>query len=221
MTENVNPPTIPYENPLMPDKLLQVQAGAEAAAAGLKVALAAGKVSAAPVDPDQRTFISPTQPNTQFLVKIGTLVQFRDPNSPSGTKDVRRDGDIWAEFHSGVCTSRVPEVIEWCEAHSGSKEDFMAYHQRHGSDPRNDPVGYGMCRDIRTPGVEGWAELKAQQIPLAHRDASISPNMDVDAMFAGVGSAMRPDVRSRGQVFVEAGRNSDAAERERWEEFDK
>jgi len=135
--------------------------------------------------PGLRVFISPQHPNTSFLVKGGTVVSFRDPNSPTGKRDVSRDGDIWAEFHNGVLATDDPEVIAWCEAHGPYADAHVAYHKEKGTDPRRCQVRVGLCCDASNPMAEAWAEFKAAQVPLANREATMPPGIDVDKILTG------------------------------------
>lgn len=156
------------------------------AAVGIKVAQKAGHVPD-PI-PGLRVFISPQHPNTSFLVKGGTLVTFRDPNSPTGKRDVSRDGDggdIWAEFHNGVLATDDPEVIAWCEAHGPYADLHVAYHKEKGTDPRRCQVRVGLCCDASNPMAEAWAEFKSAQVPLANREATMPPGIDVDKILTG------------------------------------
>lgn len=109
----------------------------------------------------KRVFIAPIEKNTKFLVKAGTMVRFRDPNSPTGMRDAAREGDIWAQFSNGVIVSDVPEVIEWCLAHPE------------------------ICRPADDPRAAAWAQLKERQQPTAEREAQLDPAFDVDATIYG------------------------------------
>lgn len=131
-----------------------------------KAAKAAEGMAGQPVKPMEgahkyRVFVSPQQKDTSFLVKPGTLVSFRDPNSPTGTRDVRRDGDIWAVFTGGYLVTSDSLVIAWAEAHPD------------------------ICRDARDPRTAAWAALKERQMPAGNREALIEPSMDIDGIVFG------------------------------------
>ncbi len=186
---------------------------------GLKEAMASGRIMTEP-SVGLRTFLSPTEPNTQFLVRPGKLISFPDPNSPTGRRDSHRDGDIWATFSGGVCVSRDPIIIEWLEAHAGDRDAWLAYHARYGSNPREDSVPYNLCRDIRTENVEAWAEMKALQVPTSRRAATLSPGLDVDKVFGSGRGVMNRDGNSAGQALVAAGEATAAAEEQRFARYD-
>jgi len=153
------------------------------AAEGMKAARKEGRVPD-PI-PGLRVFISPQHPNTSFLIKAGTVISFRDPNSPTGKRDTAREGDIWAEFHSGVLATDDPEVIAWCEAHGPYADLHVAYHKEKGTDLRQCQAQVGLCCDASNPMAEAWAEFKSAQIPLANREATMPPGIDVDKILTG------------------------------------
>ncbi len=116
---------------------------------------------AAPEAEAYKTFVSSEEfHNTRFLAKAGVAVKAPIlAGSTSGIVPlVTRDGDLFAEFHSGVLVTKVPEVIVWCEEHPS------------------------VCRDATDPRTPGWATLKAMQTSKANREAALGREIDVDAM---------------------------------------
>jgi len=154
----------------------------EAVVAGMKAAAKAGKVPP-PLRTGVRVFICPQQPNSLFLVKAGTVISFRDPNSPTGKRDASREGDIWAEFIEGVLASDDPEVIAWCEAHSVDEALHQVYHRERGQ--KSCPIKTGLCCDAAHPMAEIWADMKSAQIPLANREPTMPPGTEVDKLLTG------------------------------------
>lgn len=157
----------------------RVSEQARNAASGLK-----GGTAPAP-ETNLRSFMSPTHPNDSFLVVIGKTV--KAPISMSGVMGLEphlsRDGDVWATFSSGVCSTEDPLVLAWLEAHSGDPVAHGDYHRTIGTDVQcGTPIG--LCRE-NGPGVAQWAELKIGQLPLATRPQNVSPDLDVDAIFRG------------------------------------
>jgi len=156
-------------------------AATAAAAAGIEQAKKAGK--GPPPLRGVRVFICPQQPNSLFLVKAGTVISFRDPNSPTGKRDASREGDIWAEFIEGVLSSDDPEVIAWCEAHSVDEALHQVYHRERGQ--KSCPIKTGLCCDAAHPMAEIWADMKSAQMPLANREATMPPGTEVDKLLTG------------------------------------
>jgi len=109
----------------------------------------------------KRVFVAPIEKNTKYLVKAGTMVRFRDPNSPTGMRDAAREGDIWAQFSNGVLVTDIPEVIAWC---LGNKD---------------------ICRPADDPRTAAWAQLKERQVPTAERESQLDPGFDVEATIFG------------------------------------
>lgn len=110
---------------------------------------------------EYRTFVAAEEHhNTRFLAQAGTPV--KAPVLAGSTSGIipliTREGDIFAEFTSGVLVTKVPEVITWCEAH-----------------PQ-------VCRDATDPRTPSWATLKAMQVSKANREAALGREIDVDAM---------------------------------------
>ncbi len=196
---------------------------ADEAVAALKNAMRTRKIRNE-LDEDLRIFVSPLEPNTTFLVKPGKMLSFPDPNSPRGKKDMEREGDVWAEFHSGICATRDDEVIEWCEAHSGDADLHTLYHSKMAEDgtkrvsARECGVDVGLCRDIDWPATPGWAELKSLQMPTARRGASLPATMDVDKLFARIPAGVSLGTGADGGVsdtISKAGVAARAADRQR------
>lgn len=196
-----------YENPPMPQELLDDQEKADAARAGLSGAQTTGKISG------MRYFVSPLHPNTKFLVNPGKMSNAL----VAGGQILRwpeREGEKWARFVNGACPTDDSEVIEWLEAHAGNQRLHIEYYQKRGKAVPKEPH-WGFCRDINSEGVEAWAELKAQQIPLAHRPATISPGLAVDKLFAGKAADMPFDHQSGGSNLVGKTRQDAAVNIER------
>ena len=200
---------------------------ADDAAEGLKAAIKKGRIRNE-LEEDMRVFVAPLEPNTRFLVHAGRVIWFRDPSSPTGKKDYEREGDAWAEFHSGICASDDEVVIEWCRAHAGDAELHKMYHdeqialwQEAGDKNLAKPptardcgVDVGLCREIGDESVPAWAEMKVLQHPTSRRSAYLPANMDLDAMFRRLKPVgVMPDAdKSRLAMAGEAAVN---AERER------
>ena len=188
------------------------------AAAGMKTARKEGRVPD-PI-PGLRVFISPQHPNTSFLIKAGVVMSFRDPNSPTGKRDTARDGDIFAEFHNGVLATDDPEVISWCEAHGPYEDLHVTYHREKETDPRRCQARVGLCCDASNPMAEAWAEFKAAQVPLANREATMPPGIDVDKILTG--GTLSGHTGGEGEKLVRAakatGRAGRAAKGEEGEE---
>jgi hypothetical protein len=103
--------------------------------------------------------------NTEFLAVPGKMVQFPDKDSPSGTRDARRDGDVWVKFTNGVLCTKDPVQIAWCE--------------------KNPEV----CRDANDPRTKAWAILKEGQVATASREATTDPRLNIDELIDGAGAA--------------------------------
>lgn len=116
---------------------------------------------AAPEAEAYKTFVSAEEfHNTRFLAHPGEAV--RAPILAGSTSGIvpliTREGDLFAEFHSGVLVTKVPEVIAWCQKHPS------------------------VCRDATDPRTPGWATLKAMQASKANREAALGQEINVDAM---------------------------------------
>lgn len=179
-------------------------ASGDEAANALRAAVRAGHFRNE-LDADLRIFTAPNDKETKFLIFGGEVIWFRDTNAPLGRKDVDRgekeiptssgeyvhiDGDVWAEFHGGICATRDPLVIEWLEAHSGDQDRHEEYFEKYapyfkalGINSRTDPVEVGLCRDCDNPATPMWAELKGLTVPTSRRSAQLPVSMDLDKMF--------------------------------------
>lgn len=218
-----------YQNPSMPQADVEAQARSEQAADELKQAMASGRILTHP-DEGLRTFICPTEPNTSYLVTFDRDAKGEALMSAplvAGGQVIRwpeRVNEKFAEFHTGVCVTRDPDIIDWLEAHSGDMARFLDYHVRMGTNPREDSVPIGLCRDINDgSNVEAWAELKTQQMATASRPPSLSPNLDVDklipAMKGGGAGVMDVDGQTNSNATVTNARNAEAVERAREAKF--
>lgn len=204
-----------YVNPKMPDEMKELNQALDKGASALADALAQGRVEDWD-DEGLRTFLNPTRPNEKFLIKPGKIVK-GDTQAEPGMRE--RIGDVWARFTNGVISTRDEDVIEWCEAHCGSRERFLAYHSRHNTNPRLDSAPMGMLRDIHTKGVEAWAEMKVQQIPLKHRAATLTPGLDIDKLINSLNPEMAYDPQAEGQSRAAAAKQAHEVELEREAEF--
>lgn len=164
-------------------KAEETRAVQEKAAAGMQGATASDQGPTP--EGGLRVFIAPQEPNSAFLVRVGKLISFRDPNSPTGKRDVSREGDVKASFHGGILATRDPIVIAWCEAHGPDEDLHKAYHKERGENVRACRAGHGLCADASDPQAEVWAEFKAAQIPTAGRDATMPPGVDIDGVLRG------------------------------------
>lgn len=160
-------------------------------------------------DDGYHSYLSPVHPNTRFLARAGTVVLAPYTGQSLGLQPaVRRDNDVWVEFHSGVCSTKEPQELEWLEAHSGYPDAHVAYHQKYGQDPRDCEVPIGLCREMG-PGIDVWAELKAGQEPTATRPATISKDIDVDAFMRGDYSRGNRSLQSGvGRAMEDAAQNN-------------
>lgn len=218
-----------YQNPAMPQDELDAQNRSEQASYDLKEAMASGRIMTHPEE-GLRTFICPTDPNTSFLVAYERLPSGEAAMTAplvAGGQVIRwpeRINEKFADFHNGVCVTRDPDIIDWLEAHSGDMARFLDYHAQRGSNPREDSVPIGLCRDINDgSNVEAWAELKTQQMATASRPPSLSPNLDVDklvpAMKGGGAGVMDADGQTNSNATVTAARNAEAVEHAREARF--
>lgn len=175
-------------------------AKAEKAAAGIAQAAASGQ--RIPPESTLRIFLSPQHPKTKFLVKTGELKSFPDQNSPTGRRETHREGDVFAQFDGGVLATDNPDVIEWCEAHGPSEELHIAYHQTRGDKARGCRAGQGVCCDSQDENAGAWCEMKAAQIPIASREATMSPSMNIDNILSGKSGGDR--IGGEGERLVDA-----------------
>lgn len=191
-------------------------AKADAAAANLQSSIRE-KRSRNELDADLRVFVAPQEPNTKFLVKAGQMDRIRMSND-LGYRDLNRDlggGDVWAEFHSGICATRDADVVAWCEGHSGNAEAHQAFHAEQGTDARTCEVDTGLCRDADWEATPAWADMKALQQPTARRAAYIPVSTDVDRLFNRISGAVRGSDRGAGERMQEAVDATRAADAER------
>lgn len=163
------------------------------------------------VDPDApRSFISPTHPNTKFLVRAGAVEHSAYQQAVLGLRPaITREGDLWVKFTSSVCSTRDPEQIAFLEAHSGDPEAHREYHEGKGENTRNCSVPIGLCRE-QGPGVDDWYKMKLSQLPLASRPVGLDPDVDVDALMRGEHRAQRKNrpASERISSVVEANENA-------------
>lgn len=218
MSEEEAPIKTSEHDPEAAKAALEKMAGGEEILSGYKEALDEGKVAPPPegaVD-GLRAFIAPNELNSTFLVRAGEPYR---PPSMSGFGGagliplMGREGDLTIRFTGGICVTDDPELIEWCEAHGPDSDLHRRYHEERDQDPRGCGVGSGLCRDASDPMTEIWAEFRAQQIPNARRDATISPGIDIDkALTRGMRGITAAGEGKRLQESVEA---ATAAERGR------
>lgn len=125
-----------------------------------------------------RTFVSPLHPNTRFLVRAGEVQQVRDPNSPTGMRDMLRQGDKWAVFSSGILQTDDPEIIAWAESHPE------------------------ICRDVNDRLTPLWVQLEEARTPKAWRDATLDPTVSLDSYLGVMPEVSEPELikRARNQV---------------------
>lgn len=125
-----------------------------------------------------RTFVSPLHPNTRFLVRAGSVHQVRDPNSPTGLRDMFRSGDKWAVFQSGILQTDDPEIIAWAENHPE------------------------ICRDVNDRLTPLWVQLEEARTPKAWREASLDPTTNIDSYIGAMNEVNEPDLvrRAKNQV---------------------
>jgi len=162
-----------------------------------------------------RTFLAPTHPNTRFLVKPGKIQTIPYmAGAPMGVQSMAgRDGDVWLRFVNGIASTDNEEEIAWLEAHSGDPQAHADYHNE-GSKTgacvalKSCKAPIGLCRE-QGPGIEAWAELKTLQQPTAKRAATLSPEIDVDALVGGGYSARHGgDEAKRMAALLENGNNA-------------
>jgi len=113
-----------------------------------------------------RAFVAPVDKFTKFLVKAGKIRSIRDPNSPTGQRDVARDGDIFVEFQDGIAVFSADDTsdmvkIAWCEAH-----------------PK-------ICRDIDDPYTEAWAYMKELQQETSTAGKRLPESINLEGILRG------------------------------------
>lgn len=130
-----------------------------------------------------RGFVAPVETNTRFLIKAGTPFAVRDPNSPTGERLTRRDGDQFVQFHGGSLTTNDPDVIAWCEAHSVDPKAHEAYHKgRKDACTLRQPE---ICVDVDHDQAAVWFYAKRAQLNLGNQEPSLPGNVDVGAFMRG------------------------------------
>jgi hypothetical protein len=120
-----------------------------------------------------RTFVSPAYKNQEFLIVAGKVIS-APPNAFSGGMpiDLRRDGDVWAKFVSGVLQTDNPVIIAWCEANDGSVLE-------------DGEVEPDICRDVNDPQTRAWVALVEQTLNTGSKDATMPPGTDVGKILRG------------------------------------
>lgn len=128
--------------------------------------------------PDTFVFVAPTQPNTKFLVRRGEEVA-------PGENELNRQ-DISAEFNSGICVTKDPEVLTWLVAHEALvKEEVHAdYHLDTGTDPDLCPHR-GVCMNAENESVAFWADQMGRTQNLSNRPAQLDSGYDVEKALQG------------------------------------
>lgn len=171
-----------------------------------------GGTTTMPVDA-KRHFVSPTHPNERYLVVAGKpQMAPLQQNNLGMQAAVQREGDVWAVFASGVCSTEDPEVIEWLEAHSGDPADHAAYHVARNQEPRGCGTPVGLCQE-KGPGVDDWYKMKLAQTPLANRPIALDPEIDVDAHVRALRNARKAqdasnDISRGVEKVIEANENA-------------
>lgn len=186
------------------------------AAERLRQMAKAGQVKPVAVPDGMRTFLAPTAPNSKYLAVKGKPVTTNVNTGVIGLPAMtHRDGDLWVEFQTGVCTSEDPATILWLEAHSGIPEMHEAYHKHYGDKASECDVPIGLCRE-QGAGIDVWAELKMGQHPTATRAATISQQIDVDALMRGeLTKGARTLSNGMGAIMAAAADANEAAAAER------
>lgn len=214
MSEDPEETGVPEDIAVTPEREAEIRTAMEKGAEAAEVLKRQGRRAQREMPEGIRTFINPTEPNCRYLVKAGVPVIVPNPQAPLGLKAMsQRDGDVWAEFRSGVCVTEDLEVIEWCEAHGPSEKAHEAWHKARGTKTNTCNVGTGRCRDINDPLCAAWAEFKSQQVPKANQDATISPSLDIDALLER-GTAQAAALH-QGEALAQAGRNTQTTRRRR------
>ncbi len=131
----------------------------------------ASDVKATP-SPRVRGFSCPGAPNMRKLIKVGTVRSTPDPASPTGRKDMARDGDILIEFINGFWQGGLSEDddarIAWCESQASL------------ADP--------MVMDIMDPQCKVWTALKKGQQKTGRADPTVAPGINISAAMRGEAS---------------------------------
>ena len=118
---------------------------------------------AAPVDEALVSYVAAGEyANRDFLVVAGkpVAIPITAGSTPGVIPLIKREGDVWAKFSSGVLVTDDPRVIKWCDEH---------------------PT---ICRRSDDPMTKGWSTLKELQTRRANREQLLDPtSMDADESF--------------------------------------
>lgn len=149
---------------------------------------------ASDVQAGKRVFVSPRYKNYKKLIHrgkptvvyAGTSTPFIPGSGQPGGTEIRRIGDVFAQFVGGVMvidpsTEDGRLILEWAESH-----------------PQE-------CRDAMNPGTEIWAALKEGQLNLANKEPSIPTNIDIDRVLRGDygGFAENDSIVSRARTIIQ------------------
>lgn len=137
--------------------------------------------------PDGRVFISPTQPDSRFLVRRGIL-------PPGVTNELSRE-DIFVEFSAGICYTRNAEQIAWLEAHDafaapGEHQDYhLRLAEKTGSisqyDRSSECPNRAICSDASRREVAAWSDVEQRKLALGSRDRQLPAGYDTMALLQG------------------------------------
>ncbi len=113
-----------------------------------------------------RAFVAPVEKFTKFLVKAGKTKAIRDANSPTGQRDVSREGDIFVEFQDGIAVFNADDPIDmvkiaWCVDHAK------------------------ICRDIDDPYTEAWAYMKELQQETSTAGKRLPESINLEGILRG------------------------------------
>lgn len=178
----------------------------------LKRAQASGSTEELRHESDLVQFVSPTQPNSKFLAIAGKPRAVPLSVNSNGIEIlIDRAGDKWAVFASGVLTTDDPDVIDWCNAHTGDKVAHDTYHKSHGMrNPRDCGAPVGLCMP-EGPNVGKWAKLKELTMSTAAHDVMIPPEIDIDSLvrqapaeFHNNSEVLDSEVRARARANMDA-----------------
>jgi hypothetical protein len=172
-----------------------------------------GSIVPAPSD-GKRHFVSPLHLNERYLVVAGTVQLAPLAQSNLGMQGaIARNGDVWAEFTSGVCSTDDPDVIAFLLGHSGDPADHQDYHTARGQNPRGCGTPIGLCQE-QGPGVDDWYKMKQAQVDLANRPRALDPEIDVDFYVRAARSAQKRGTEAAGVDAVIEGNRNAGVERE-------
>lgn len=187
----------------------------DGAVAHLRKLASAGQIETpeVAVDDGTRIFLSPTHPESSFLVKAGIPEYAPYQSAVLGLKPlIERVGDVWCTFSAGTCMTTDPLIIAWLEAHAGNRELHISYHKSVGQNPADCAIPFGLCRE-NGPGMDVWSELKFSQTPTSRRNATLSPEIDVDALVRGDYAKSKGNLTGGRGAEMEAAANTNAAAR--------